>query len=195
MGWQTRSTRTTYENAWIRVREDEVTRPDRTEGIYGVVEVRAPAVFVVPVTDAGEVVMVTVDRYALGQPSLEIPAGGADLADLEAPGEPPLLTAARRELREETGLAANDWVDLGPVFSLNGLAHAPGQVFLATGLRPVGGAAAEVEGITDCRAVPFDELSALIADGTITDLETLGALLKAFVALGRSVTITRLMPD
>ena len=43
-----------------------------------------------------------------------------------------------------------------------------------------------VEGITECRPVPFAELSALIADGTITDNETLGALLKAFVALGRA---------
>ena len=175
--WQTSRTRVAYENAWIRVREDEVTRPDGSPGIYGVVEVRAPAVFVVPVTAAGEVVLVEVDRYATGRRSLEVPAGGADETDL--------LAAARRELREETGLAAARWRDLGEVFSLNGVAAAPGRVYLATDLSEVGGAETAVEGITARRFVPPDELLALVADGTLTDNESLGALLKALVALGR----------
>ena len=51
-----------YENPWIRVREDAVDRPDGTPGIYGVVEVRNPAVFVVPLTADDEVVLVEVDR-------------------------------------------------------------------------------------------------------------------------------------
>lgn len=178
MTWSTRGTRTAYENAWIRVREDEVVRPDGSPGLYGVVELRSPAVFVVPVTDAGEVVMVVVDRYPLGAPSLEIPAGGTD-GDV-------FLVAARRELREETGLAAREWRDLGPVHSLNGVADAPGQVFLATGLDQVGGQEQAAEGITSTRLVPFAELSSLIADSTITDNETLGALLKALVALGQA---------
>lgn len=178
MSWSTRGTRTTYENAWIRVREDEVTRPDGSAGIYGVVELRTPAVFVVPITDSGEVVLIDVDRYPLGHTSLEIPAGGADEDDL--------LSAAQRELREETGLAAREWRDLGSVYSLNGVAHAPGQVYLATGLHAVGGDEQAAEGITGCRLVPFAELSTLIADGTITDTETLGALLKALVDLGQA---------
>src|SRR6476619_2150528 len=99
MSWQTRASRTVYENRWIRVREDDVTRPDGGEGIYGVVEVRHPAVFVVPVTGAGEVLLVRIHRYATGRESLEIPAGGTD-------GEDPLV-AARRELQEETGHVAD----------------------------------------------------------------------------------------
>ncbi|HEY5822209.1 MAG TPA: NUDIX hydrolase [Propionibacteriaceae bacterium] len=176
MVWVTRGSRVTYENAWIRVREDDVLRPDGEPGIYGVMELRAPAVFVVPVTEAGEVVMVTLDRYATGRSSIEIPAGGSESDDL--------LEAARRELREETGFAADHWQDLGEVFSLNGVADAPGRVFLATGLHPVDGAEQEAEGITACRSVPFEELSTMIADGTITDGETLAALLKALVAIG-----------
>ena len=88
-----------YENPWIRVREDAVLRPDGEPGVYGVVEVRSPAVFVVPVTEAGEIVLVSVDRYSLGGLSWEVPAGGTD-------GEE-TLAAAVRELREETGLAAH----------------------------------------------------------------------------------------
>ena len=50
--WPTVSSRPVYENPWIRVREDQVRRPDGGAGVYGVVEVRNPAVFVVAVTDA-----------------------------------------------------------------------------------------------------------------------------------------------
>jgi 8-oxo-dGTP pyrophosphatase MutT (NUDIX family) len=174
--WRTLSSRTAYENPWIRVREDQVIRPDGEPGIYGVVEVRSPAVFVVPVTEAGQIVLVEVDRYAIGRRSWEVPAGGADGQDL--------LQAAARELREEAGLAASDWRDLGEVFSLNGVSNAPGRVFLACGLERVDGAEAEVEGITGVRTVSPAELAAMIAGDEITDNESLGALLKALVALG-----------
>ena len=176
-GWQKVRSRVAYENQWIRVREDAVLRPDGEPGIYGVVEVRSPAVFVVPVTDAAEIVLVGVDRYTVAGVSWEVPAGGTD-------GEEPLV-AAGRELREETGLAADSLTDLGAVQSLNGVADAPGRVVLATGLRPVGGAEQETEGITGVRQVPVPDLLAMITAGEITDNESLGALLVALVNLGR----------
>jgi len=70
--WSTVSSHVVYENPWIRVREDVVVRPDGEPGIYGVVEVRSPAVFVVAVTDADEVVMVMVDRYTTGCSTAEV---------------------------------------------------------------------------------------------------------------------------
>jgi len=171
------ATRTAYENAWIRVREDQVIRPDGQPGLYGVVEVRSPAVFVVPVTAAGEVVLVEVDRYATGGRSWEVPAGGSDGEDL--------LVAARRELLEETGLVAAEWTALAQVQSLNGVANAPGRVFLARDLHAAEGAEREVEGITAQRSVSLPELVAMISRGEISDNETLGALLVALVKLGR----------
>jgi len=73
-GWQTRATRTVYENAWIRVREDAVTRPDGSDGVYGVTAMKHPAVFVVPLTDAGEVVLVRMHRYPIDRESMCPPA-------------------------------------------------------------------------------------------------------------------------
>jgi 8-oxo-dGTP pyrophosphatase MutT (NUDIX family) len=176
MPWQTRATRTVYENQWIRVREDDVVRPDGGDGIYGVVELRNPAVFVVPVTDAGEVVLVRINRYATGRETLEVPAGGTD-------GEDPLV-AAQRELREETGHVAAEWQRLGDVYSLNGVSDAPGHVYLARGLRPVGGEAMAEEGIVGTEAVPWPALMAMVGRGEIEDGETLAALMYAAVALG-----------
>ena len=183
--WQTHSSRIAYENPWIRVREDTVTRPDGGQGIYGVMEVRQPAVFVVPVTQDDEVVLVELFRYTTGQLSLEVPAGGSD-------GQDPLL-AAQRELREETGLEADEWERLGGMVALNGVCLAPEHIFLARGLHPTAptttapttSAAQDEEGITAVRRVPWTEVMGMVRDGAITDGETLAALLHAGIALGK----------
>ena len=88
-----------YENPWIRVREDQVLRPDGLPGIYGVVEFKNRAVGVLPVEADGSVWLVGQYRYPVGAYSWEIPEGGGPMS------EDPEATA-RRELREETGLTA-----------------------------------------------------------------------------------------
>ncbi|MFJ2298024.1 NUDIX domain-containing protein [Oerskovia paurometabola] len=195
MPWITESSRTAYENPWMRVREDRVIRPDGAPGIYGVVELRWPAVFVVALTDDDEVVLVTQHRYATDALSIEVPAGASD-------GEEPLV-AAQRELFEETGLRAREWVRVGGMDALNGLAKAPEHVFVARGLTgPLPGRAAGdaseatdaargqsasqvEEGISRVEAVPFHEVLGMISRGTVRDGETIAALALAGLWLGR----------
>lgn len=177
MVWRTRGTRTVYENRWIHVREDEVTGPDG-DGIYGVVRMQHPAVFVVALDEQDRVCLVAVDRYTTGR-SWEVPAGGSD-------GEDPLL-AARRELEEEAGLTAAEWIPLGTMNALNGIAEAPEHVFLARGLSAGADAAAtqHEEGIVEMAWVPFAEALAMVSDGRIRDGETIAALAYAGIRLGR----------
>ena len=187
MAWTTLSTRTAYENPWIRVREDQVVHPDGSRGLYGVVELR-PAVFVVALDDAGRVALVEIDRYTVGS-SLEVPAGGSD-------GQEPLV-AAQRELVEETGLEASEWVELGTQYALNGAALAPEHIFLARGLRQVADASREQleEGISGVRFVPLGEVLAMIGDGRITDNETVAAVALAAIRLGRLASCPSSSPE
>jgi 8-oxo-dGTP pyrophosphatase MutT (NUDIX family) len=174
-GWETRSSREVYANPWIKVREDEVVRPDGSEAMYGVLELHHPVVFVVPVTADDEVVMVTIDRYTVGE-SLEVPAGNTD-------GEQPEV-AAQRELREETGYAASEWHHLGVLGGLNGVADVTAHIYLARGLTHVGGDEREVEGITAVTAHAWSDVRRMVADGTIKDSETLASLMLAALELG-----------
>lgn len=176
MAWTTRSTRTVYENRWIHVREDEVTGP-HGDGIYGVVRMQHPAVFVVALDERERVCFVELERYTTGR-SLEVPAGGSD-------GEDP-LHAAKRELLEETGVTASDWSSLGRMNALNGIADAPEYVFLARGLTMTNAAASQrEEGIDAVRWIPFAEALELVASGEVSDGETIGALALAGIRLGR----------
>lgn len=177
MAWHTRSSRTVYANRWISVREDEVTGPGG-DGIYGVVTMRHPAVFVVAIDARQRVCLIRLERYTTGS-GLEVPAGGSD-------GEDPLV-AAKRELREETGFTASEWTRLGVMNALNGIAVAPEHVYLARGLLRTQdhGRARREEGIVDVVWVPFAEAVAMIADGRITDGETIAALAYAGIHLDR----------
>lgn len=168
--WKTLGTRQIYRNPWIGVREDAVLRPDGTEGIYGVVETPLAA-GVLALTEDERVYLVGQWRYAMRQWSWEIVEGGA------APGESS-LEAARRELREEAGLSADRWVQLGAEVHLsNSFTDERAHIFLARGLRDVGAAPEATEKL-EIRAEPLDAVLQMIDAGEIQDAISIIALLR-----------------
>jgi 8-oxo-dGTP pyrophosphatase MutT (NUDIX family) len=176
MSWRTISSKLVYRNPWISVREDQVVRPDGSPGLYGVVESR-PSAFIVALSDADELLLVTQDRYPTGTASVEVPAGNA--------GDEDPLTAARRELQEETGYVAASWAPIGVLESMNGICTELQHVFLARELRYEGGDAQAEDGIVDVQWVPLDDVLARIRDGRITDGQSVSSLLLALLALDR----------
>jgi len=166
--WQRHSRRTAYENAWITVWHDDVSRPDGGAGIYGVVHFANVAAGVVVLDEHDRVLLVGQHRYTLDTDSWEIPEGGIPV------GEEPLV-GAQRELREETGLSAATWRELCRVDLSNSVTDETGVLFVATGLTH-GEADPEPTESLQVRWLPFEDVLAMTMDGRITDILTLVAI-------------------
>ncbi|MFC4374469.1 NUDIX domain-containing protein [Nocardia halotolerans] len=125
--FDTVSSRVRYSGAIVALRQDQVVMPGGRIVEREVIEHHG-AVAVLALDDDGRVVLIRQYRHPLGTRLLELPAG---LLDIE--GEDP-LTAAKRELAEETGLAAAQWSVLVDVALSPGFTDEALRVFCATGL-------------------------------------------------------------
>jgi 8-oxo-dGTP pyrophosphatase MutT (NUDIX family) len=178
--WRRLSRTVAYQNNWITVYHDDVIRPDGGPGIYGVVHFRNRAVAVVALDERDRTLLVGQYRYTLDVYSWEVPEGGA--AEDED-----LLTAARRELREETGFTAGTWREIARLHMSNSVSDEAAVCYLATDLHE---GAADPEGTEQLRVwwVPFAEALAMTFDGRITDALSVVALQR--VALMRQARIS-----
>src|SRR5688572_2036804 len=125
--WITEGEALKYETPWIKVTEYDVITPAGTESIYGVVSFKNVAVGVLALDEHYNTWLVGQWRYPLKQYSWEIPEGGAPK------GEEP-LEAAKRELKEETGLIATDYRDLGRLHTSNSVSDEYAILFVARDL-------------------------------------------------------------
>jgi 8-oxo-dGTP pyrophosphatase MutT (NUDIX family) len=167
--WTTRGSRQVYENPWIAVREDQVTRPDGLAGIYGVVHYKNKAVGVLPVEDDGRVWLVGQYRYPLERYSWEIPEGGC-------PEGEDTQECARRELREETGLVASHLELISIAHLSNSVSDEEATIYRATGLLH-GPSDPEGSERLLVRCLHFDEVWGMLQRFEITDSLSVIALL------------------
>lgn len=159
-----------YQDDFIEVVRDDVRRPDGQPGVYATVTMK-PGVAVLVVDEGGTVVLTRQFRYALGRESVEVVSGGVD------EGEEP-IAAARREAKEELGIQAERWDDLGQIDPDTSIVRCPVALFVARGLSWT---ETEQEGTEEIEPVKvsYAEAIRMIEDGTITHAATCVLLLKA----------------
>ena len=131
----------------------------------------------VPVTDDGKVIIERQYRYPLDMVITEIPAG-----KLDSPQED-RLSAAKRELHEETGLSADKWTDMGYFYSAVAYSTEKISMYLAQGLHQ-GEQKLDPDEFLNVEMVPLTELVEQVMAGEIVDIKTQAAILKAARTLG-----------
>ena len=131
------------------------------------------SVVIVPVTDAGEIVLVQQYRHAIGRLAWELPAGSLK------PGED-VERAAIRECHEEVGMIPSSIRRVGSFFPTPGYCDEEMNFFIASGLRAPSAddEAAHQDEDEDIVAQRFAlaTVRAMIASGEIVDLKTVAGL-------------------
>ena len=174
MSWKRLRRKTVFDNPWMTVYEDRVINPGGGENDYGNVHFKMKAIGIVPLDDDGNTWIVGQERYTLGEYSWEIPMGGA-------PHDEDPLEAAKRELKEETGLTARDWAELMHLHLSNSITDEEGLVFVATSLEQ-GETAFEESEQLEIRKLPLADAVNMVHKGEITDVVSVAALLKLSLA-------------
>lgn len=168
--WQVTSTKEVYENKWIKVTEYGVIDPGGGNGIYGKVHFRNIAIGIIPLDEQFNTWLVGQYRFTINEYTWEIPEGGG-------PHDSTPLESARRELLEETGLVAKEWINIGKVHLSNSVSDEFGYLFLARNLEQHTPMPEETEQLI-VKKLPFEEAWQMAEDGLITDSLTLIALQK-----------------
>jgi len=126
---------------------------------------------VISLTDDDEIVLVEQYRYGTEVPTLELPGGACD------PGETPLITS-KRELLEETGFTANEWIDLGFVSSNPAMMTNHTHTFLAKGCTKTHEQKLDGNERINVHVIPMDEFLGLVKSGDIDHSLVVAAVAK-----------------
>jgi ADP-ribose pyrophosphatase len=169
--WTTQSTRSIYQNPWMKLREDIAEMPNGKTTIYGVIECNE-CVGVLPFLDNDHVVMVRQYRYVFGEDHRwEMPTGGVK------PGEA-IEAAARRELREEVGYDAAELQHVSTYFTSKSIMRETGHLYIGRGLTQVEAIPDETE-FLEVTVFPFQEVLQMVLKSEIRDSMSVITILHA----------------
>jgi ADP-ribose pyrophosphatase len=174
--WTTLASELVYTTPWLTLRQDQVRTHTGRAITYTYLTCR-DAVFVVPVTAAGAIVLLRQYRHPVRAWCWEVPAGAVDVGE-DGP------SAARRELREEIGGTCDELRPIGTFFASNGVSDERFHLFLALGVR-LGASAPEHTELLRVAPLPVAEALRLARSGAISDGPSALALLLAEPLIAR----------
>lgn len=163
------SSQTVFDGRVIRVTLDRVELENGRTSTREVVHHHGGAA-ILALNEKDEIYLVRQYRYALQRELIELPAGKLEK------GEDPFC-AAKRELGEETGFAAADYVDLGYIIPTCGYDSELIYLYGAKNLTPVG-QHLDADEFLSVFTMPFDEAVEKVLSGEITDGKTVAGILK-----------------
>ena len=170
--WTILAQKTLLDRKWLRITEDSVRLPNGTIIDEFHVMHSPNWAAVIAVTPDRQIVMVEQYRHGLGRTSLELPSGVID------PGEQS-LDAAKRELFEETGYQAQNWVALVDVSPEPSRSTHRAFFFVAYGAERVGDARPEASEVINVRLLHVNNLLGQVVQGRMDHAAHLGAILLA----------------
>jgi ADP-ribose pyrophosphatase len=178
--YQRLRSREVYRNPFLAIEAHEIVHPSGVPGEHALI--LTPPTSAVIVADGGDLLFTRQARFGAQAEVLEIVKGGAEQGESS-------LDCAQRETREELGIVAAHWKELGRLYEIPSIMDTPVDLFLAHGIEHVEPEFEPVETIELVR-IPQEVAIAAAASGKINDAVTVAALLRYGVASGVLVTKT-----
>jgi 8-oxo-dGTP pyrophosphatase MutT (NUDIX family) len=171
--WTSGEGRTRFENPWLTLVEYDATAPTGHETLYGVIRFKKLALGVLPIHADGTVTLVGQHRFPLANYVWEMPEGGLD-------GDEPPIEGIRRELAEEAGLKAGQWLEVLRLELSNSVTDEIAVCWIATDLSACEDCAPDETEALERARVPFRDLLAAIEAGQVRDALTVATTLRAY---------------
>jgi ADP-ribose pyrophosphatase len=170
-GWQRLATDYPYSFRMFRVRQDQARWPDGQVRTFSYVQT-AGAVWVVPITVDGQIVLIRQFRYMLDDWQWEVPAGGFH----DFTGDP--VELAKHELEEEVGGSSDDWLYVGSFNTGASTFEELSHIVLARNVRLDREPHREPAEIIEVHMVPIERALEMARNGEMADGHSALALLR-----------------
>lgn len=165
-----------FDGRLLHVYVDKVKLPNGRQSTREYIKHQG-AVGILPVTEDGKMIFVKQYRYATGSVLYEIPAGKLEKGE-------DILSSAKRELSEETGLTAAEWIPLTSIVTTPGFTNETIHLFLAKGLTQ-GKQHPDPDEFLNVAVLSEAEVKKMVLSGDIFDAKTLSALLLYYLQKGK----------
>lgn len=158
--WEVLESKYSFRDRWLAVRSDTVRVPNGTVlSPYHTLEF-PEWICALVLTPEREIVLIEEYRHGVRRNSIELPCGATE------PGED-VMEAMKRELIEETGYAADEWMRLGCTTANTGRQNNSVHSFLALDARRVAEPTPEPAEIIRTHVLPWQTFLDRLAEGTI----------------------------